>query len=194
MNRRTILALCGARLLAGYAAISCLAIPEVRAETFSSPGFYLVTVDGWTRTVTQDGFIYRCISCVDQVEIEILREPLRSPLSRRAAWRTTDEFIAAVDTPEKQRAFAEEWLKPPRPNAPYRFELHHVELTEIGGLKMLVIASKFVQGHTVMPDISMISVHTGRLMRLRLHTLTGALTAEGNEIVDAFLGALVFEK
>ena len=75
-----------------------------------------------------------------------------------------------------------------------QIEVHHVELAEIGGLKMLVISSKFVTGQVEIPEISMITVQKGRLMRMRLNSPTGALAADSNRFLDAFLSGLNFEK
>jgi len=180
------------RAAAVWAAVlaACIAVGPARAETFSSPGLYSVTVDGWTRAPTADGFAYRCASCIDQLEIEIVH----LPLSPQAAWHTTDDFIAALDTKEKQKAFAENYLRPTRPDAPYKLELYHVALAEIGGIGMLVISSKFIMDQVTIPDITMLTVHKGQFIRLRIHTKSGALGAEANTLLEAFLKGLSFEK
>lgn len=162
------------------------------AETWTVPGMYTVKVDGWTRNAIPEGFNYRCLKCTDQIEIEVMYGP---PFGPDALWKTNDEFIAALSTEDKRKTFADAIMKGAIPSGSgFKVEIKKVSLDQIGGLRVLMMASEVMMGTTSTMDTSMIAVHKNRLVRVTVHFFKGALTAESGNAINAFMDGLVFEK
>jgi hypothetical protein len=176
------------------AAATLLVVSSIpaKAETWTVPGMYTVKVDGWTRNAIPDGFNYRCLKCTDQIEIEVMYGPLFSP---DALWKTNDEFIAALSTEDRRQTFADAIMTGAvPPGSGFKVEVKKVGLDQLGGLRVLMMASEVTMGTTSTMDTSMIAVHKNRLVRVTVHFFRGALTAESGNAINAFMDGLVFEK
>lgn len=176
---------------AGIAAAVLLGFSgAAHGETWTVPGAYTLKVDGWSRNTIPEGFNYRCTRCSEQIEIEIMYGP---PLSPSATWKTNDEFIAALSTAEKRQTFADALMKnavPPTPSA--KVEIKRVALEEIGGLRVLMMASEVVIGRTVTMDTSMVGIQNNRLMRTSVRFFAGAMNVENGAAINAFMDGLAF--
>lgn len=162
------------------------------AETWTVPGMYTVKVDGWTRNAIPEGFNFRCLKCTDQIEIEVMYGP---PFGPDALWKTNDEFIAALSTDEKRKTFSDAIMTGAIPSGSgFKVEVKKVGLDQLGGLRVLMMASEVTMGTTSTMDTSMIAVHKNRLVRVTVHFFRGALTAESGNAINAFMDGLVFEK
>ena len=161
-------------------------------ESWTVPGAYTLKVDGWSRNVIPEGFNYRCTRCSEQIEIEIMYGP---PLSSSATWKTNDEFIATLSTTEKRQTFADTLMKnaiPPGLGA--KVEIKRVALEEIGGLRVLMMASEVVIGRSVTLDTSMVGIQSNRLMRTSVRFFAGAMNAENGAAINDFMNGLAFVK
>lgn len=184
--RATLLAVASTLLL------WCLGSVALRAEVWTAPGMYTVTVDGWARNAVPEGFSYRCVRCTDQIEIEIKYGPALSPT---ATWRTNDALMADLSTEAKQREFAEALLQSAAPtSAGVKIEVKRVGLHYIGGLRVLMIASRISSGRSAFMDTSMIAIHKNRLMKITVNFNEGAFTPESDKAITSFISGLVFEK
>lgn len=157
------------------------------AETWTVPGAYTLKVDGWSRNSTPDGYNYRCLRCAEQIEIEIMYGP---PLSPSATWKTNEEFMAALSTPEKRQTFANTLMQNAVPSGiGAKIDVKRVALEEIGGLRVLMMASEVIIGRSTTLGTSMIGIQNGRLMRMSVKFFEGAMNA-----INAFMSGLAFEK
>jgi hypothetical protein len=178
-------------------AVTVLALPifwggTAKGEVFANPGFYTVNVDGWTRSTLPEGFIYRCTICKEQVDIKIEYGP---PLGPDAPWKTNDQFIASVSTEKAQKDFADELLKGSLPtNKRIKIEVTRVGLSDVGGLRVLRIATQVSMGSSVIPDTWMIAVHRSRMLWCVVHFSVGAMNSDNEKAVNALMDGLVFEK
>ena len=163
-----------------------------RAETWIVPGAYTLKVDGWSRSAIPEGFNYRCLRCKEQIEIEIMYGP---PLSASATWKNNAEFINALSTPEKRQTFADALMKSAVPaDLGAKIEIKRVALEEIGGLRVLMMASEVTMGRAITLDTSMVGIQNNRLMRTSVHFFEGAMNAANREAINAFMSGLVFVK
>jgi hypothetical protein len=157
-----------------------------KGEVFANPGFYTVTVDGWVRSASPDGFSYRCATCKEQVEIDIEYGP-------DAPWKTNDQFMASISTEKEQKDYADELTKGSLPtDKRVKVEVKRVGLSEIGGLRVLMIETQFNIGSSTTLGRFMIAVHMGRIMYCAVHFPAGDPDSE--KAINAFWGGLVFEK
>lgn len=162
------------------------------AEVWTVPGAYTLKVDGWSRAATPEGFNYRCTKCSEQIEIEVKYGP---PLSPTATWKTNDELMADLSTPEKRQTFADVIMKGAVPSGiGAKVAIKRVALEQIGGLRVLMMASEVEIGRSLTLDTSMVAIHKNRLMRISIHFFEGAMTAENREAINAFMDGLAFEK
>ena len=181
------------RLIAAIA----LALPILwggfaKGEVFAISGFYTVTVDGWIRSPLPEGYIFRCAACKDPVDIKIEYGPT---VGADSPWRTNDQFIASVSTEKAQKEFADEFMKGSLPkDKRIKFEITPVGLTDLGGLRVLKIATQASMGSSVINGAWMMAVHKDRIMLCIVHFSVGAMTSDNEKAVKAFLDGLVFEK
>jgi hypothetical protein len=184
-----------ARLACAFLSISLSPVPWcgiANGETFSSPGYYTVTSDGWVRSGSPIAFTYRCTSCKEQVEIKIEYGP---PLGDIAPWKTNEEFMASISTASARRQFAEDLMQALlRNDSRMKVELKHIGLGEVGGLQVLLIASEVTMGSSVVLDTSLIAVHKSRIMRCAVQLPAGTLSPDDEKAVDAFIDGIAFEK
>lgn len=161
----------------------------LRAEVWTAPGLYTVTVEGWSRNALPEGFGYRCVRCTDQIDIEIKYGPALSPT---ATWKTNDALMAELSTEAKQREFAQALLQGVSTPS-LTVEIKRVGLSQIGGLRVLMIASRASAGRSVFMGTSMVAIHKNRLMNISVHFSEGAFTPESDKAITAFMSGLVFE-
>jgi hypothetical protein len=172
-------------------AATVLALPILwggiaRGEVFANPGFYTVTVDGWVRSASPDGFRYRCTTCKEQVDIAIEYGP-------DAPWKTNDQFMASIATEKQQKDYADDLMKGSLPtDKRVKVEVKRVGLSEIGGLRVLMIETQLSIGSSAMLDTFMIAVHRGRIMYCAVRSPAG--NPDSEKAINAFWSGLVFEK
>ena len=117
------------------------------------------------------------------------------PFGPDAPWKTNDQFMSSLATERAQREFADElMLGSLPPDNRIKIEIKRVGLSDVGGLRVLMVASEITIGATVMLDTSMIAVHKSRIMRCAVHFSAGVLNPDTRKAIDAFMDGLQFEK
>jgi hypothetical protein len=175
-----------------FSATLCFGIGgRAEAETWSVPGFYSVAVDGWARSAIPDGFSYTCVRCTEKIEIDLR---YTQELGPDAPWKSNSAFIAALNTEEEQRQFANEIMQLSVPTgAGFKIDILKVGLSDIGGLRVLMMAARVTLGSVITVDTTMTAVHKNRLMIVSLHSFDGSLTPQNKAAIDAFFDGLKFE-
>ena len=158
-----------------------------RAEVFANPGFYTVSVDGWTRVASPEGFRYRCTTCKGQVGVTIEYGP-------DAPWKTNDQFMASLATEKARKELADEWFGGQPTDKRAKAEVKRVGLGEIGGLRVLMVVTEVEMGSASAFGRFMIAVHKGRLLWCAVHYPLGVVDPDNEKAIDAFFAGLVFEK
>ena len=157
------------------------------AETWTAPGFYTITADGWTRTEdsspTDASFV--CQRCEQKVIITL-------KYSRRNEPEINEAFKAYFSSDEQRRAFARKYLDGwARSGATY--ELQGTGLAPLDDLQALQFTARVTLGKTTIDMTHYLAIHKARSLSIAVMA-TGLMTAQARTAVDGFFAGLKLQK
>ena len=98
------------------------------AAAQSTDRLYSLSPTGWQRNTTPYGEVFTCSVCEAQIQVQIDVGPLLGP---DAKFRTNEQFLAQLKTPEQQKKFADSLLRSQIPlQSGYSIEMQRVGLTK----------------------------------------------------------------
>ena len=155
------------------------------------PPLYTLSSTGWQRNTTPDGEVFTCSVCERQIQVQIGVGP---PLTAKAPFRTNEQFLASVRTPEQQRSFAESILKSQIPlQSGYSLKIERTGITKLGGLDafqfMAIVDLKPVPTR----DTTMLLVHRQRLVKVSLNYHEGSFNDKARSAVNALYASIKFQ-
>lgn len=155
------------------------------------PSLYTLSSAGWQRNTTPDGEVFTCSVCERQIQVQIGVGP---PLTVKAPFRTNEQFLASVRTPEQQRSFAEGIVKSQIPlQSGYSLKIERTGITKLGGLDafqfMAVVDFKPVPTR----DTTILLVHRQRLVKVSLNYHEGSFNDKARSAVNALFASIKFQ-
>jgi hypothetical protein len=157
----------------------------------TTPPLYTLSSAGWQRNTTPDGEVFTCSVCERQIQVQIGVGP---SLTTKAPFRTNEQFLATLRTPEQQRAFAETILKSQIPlQSGYSLKIERTGITKLGGLDafqfMAVVDLKPVPTR----DTTMLLIHRERLVKVSLNYHEGSFNDKARAAVNALFASIKFQ-
>jgi len=86
--------------------VMALIAGAVYAQVGSSK-LYTINATGWQRSTTPNGEVFTCSVCEDGIQVQIDADP---PIGPDSKFKTNEQFLAQLRTPEQQEAFADAML------------------------------------------------------------------------------------
>lgn len=171
-------------IVAGLIAGAAVAQPK-------APPLYTLSSTGWQRNTTPDGEVLTCSVCERQIQVQIGVGP---PLTAKAPFRTNEQFLASVRTPEQQQSFAEGILKSQIPlQSGYSLKIERTGLTKLGGLDafqfMAIVDLKPVPTR----DTTILLIHRQRLVRVTLNYHEGSFNDKARAAVNSLIASIKFQ-
>jgi hypothetical protein len=168
------------------AALFCATALSASAETWTSPGVYSITADGWTRSsASANDATFDCQRCGQRLFITIGYGPPNKP---ETGWTTNEGFIASVGGDQRRREFAKIYLDNWAQRGA-RYELLQVGLGPLDTLHALQFSARLtLNGHLIYMTHFQ-AVHKGRFLDINVMA-SGAMTAQSGAAVNRFFDNL----
>src|SRR5882762_1940351 len=91
---------------------------------------YFINSTGWLRNTTPSGEVFTCSVCEAQVQLQIDVGP---PIGNDAKFKTNEQFLGQLKTPEQQKAFTDAMLRDQIPlQSGFKIKVERTGLTKIG--------------------------------------------------------------
>jgi hypothetical protein len=155
------------------------------------PSLYTISSAGWQQNSTPYGEVFTCSVCDGQIQVQIAVGP---PLTAKAPFRTNEQFLSSLRTPEQQRSFAEGLLKSDIPlQYGYSLKIERTSITKLGGLDafqfMAIVDLKPVPTR----DTTVLLVHRQRLVKVSLNYHDGSFDEKARSAVNALFASIKFQ-
>lgn len=97
-----------------------------------TPKLYTLSIGTWVRAATPAGEVFTCTVCEAQVQVQIDTGP---PLAPDAKFKTNEQFLASLKTPEQQKQFADSLVRTQIPlQSGFTITIERTDITKIGGV------------------------------------------------------------
>jgi hypothetical protein len=155
------------------------------------PPLYTVSSGGWQRNTTPDGEVLTCSACRRQIQVQISVGP---PLAAKARFRTNEQFLASVRTPDQRQSFAVSILKSQIPlQSSYTPEIERTGITKLGGLD----AFQFIAIVDLKPAPTLYTiillVHRQRLVKVSVNYREDSFDDKARSAVNTLLESIKFQ-
>lgn len=155
------------------------------------PPLYTLSSAGWQRNSTSDGEVFTCSVCDAQIQVQIGVGP---PLAAKAPYRTNEQFLASLRTPEQQRSFAEGLLKSQIPlQSGYSLKIERTGITKLGGLDAFQFMAVVDFEPVPTRDTTILLIHRGRLVKVSLNYYDGSFNEKARSAVNALFASIKFQ-
>lgn len=166
-----------------------LLVSSAQAQT-GAPKLYVLNSSGWQRNTTPNGEVFTCSVCEAQVQLQIDIGP---PIGNEAKFKTNEQFLAQLKTPEQQKNFADSMLRDQVPlQSGFQIKIERTGLTKIGGQDAFQYMAIVELKPTATRDTTMFLLYKGRLVKITVNYYDGTFSPKASEALGAILSSLKF--
>ena len=162
-----------------------LAFAQSRAEKL-----YTLNSEGWQRNTTPTGEVFTCSVCEGQVQVQIDTGP---PLGPNAKYKTNEQFLALLRTPEQQKQFADAMLREQIPlKSGFQIRIERTGISKIGGQDAFQFMALVELKPTATRDTTMYLIYRNHLVKVTVNYYDGSFNPKAREALGALLSSLKF--
>ena len=155
-----------------------------------SPKLYTLDPTGWQRNTTPSGEVFTCSVCEAQVQLQIAVGP---PIGPEAKFKTNEQFLAQLKTPEQQKNFADTMLRDQIPlQSGFKIRIERTGLTKIGGQDAFQFMAVVELQPTATRDTTMFLLYKGRLVKVTVNYYDGTFSPKARDALSKILGSIKF--
>ena len=156
----------------------------------SSAKLYVIDAKGWQRNTTPNGEVFTCSVCEAQVQLQI---DVGSPIESDSKFKTNEQFLAQLKSPEQQKGFADAMLRDQIPlKSGFKITIERTGLTKIGGQDAFQYMAVVELKPTATRDTTMFLLYKGRLVKITVNYYDGTFSPKAREALEKILSSLKF--
>ena len=154
------------------------------------PKLYTLNPSGWQRNTTPNGEVFTCSVCEGQVQLQIDVGP---PIGADSKFKTNEQYLAQLRTPDQQKAFADGMLRGQIPlQSGFKITIERTGLTKIGGQDAFQFMAVVELKPTATRDTTMLLLYKSRLVKISVNYYDGTFSPKAQEALGALLSSLKF--
>ena len=155
-----------------------------------TPKLYTLNSAGWQRNTTPNGEVFTCSVCEAQVQLQIDIGP---PIGKDAKFKTNEQFLAQLKSPEQQKSFADGMLRDQIPlKSGFKIKIERTGLTKIGGQDAFQYMAIVELKPTATRDTTMFLLYKGHLVKITVNYYDGTFSPKAREALGAILSSIKF--
>ena len=160
------------------------------ASAQPSPKLYVMDSSGWQRNTTPNGEVFTCSVCEAQVQLQIDIGP---PVGNDAKFKTNDQFLAQLKSPEQQKNFADAMLRDQIPlQSGLKIKIERTGLTKIGGQDAFQYMAVVELKPTPARDTTMFLLYKGRIVKITVNYYDGTFSPKARDALGKILASIRF--
>jgi hypothetical protein len=173
-------------LLVAYA----LSLPALAFGQDGAEKLYTLDSKNWQRNKTPAGEVFTCSVCEAQIQVQIDAGP---PLGPDAKYKSNEQFLATLRTPEQQKQFADGMLRAQIPlQSGFNIRIERTGLTKIGGQEAFQYMAIVELKPTATRDTTMLLIYKNRLVKISVNYYEGSFSPKARDAIGALFASIKF--